>query len=101
MSFKISDLEKEEFLWLKNSSFYNNLDFQDTMYVDIIVCSIYEKDINLVLKTINFWGVKHIPHEFLNMLVNEKPLKILKHLWEVTNDHFYKFLILYVTKNEL
>lgn len=99
---KISDLNKNEYLWLKKSYFYENLDITDTeseIYVPF--CSIYSEDINLILEIINFWDIKEFPEHFYTLIRKEKPVQKLKDLYENTRDIKYNFFLFIATIREI
>ena len=99
---KISKLKKKEFFWLKDSDFYRNIDQDGNEQIDIIYCSIFEKDPIKILNVINIWGVNFIPRKLLFTIFNYskklKVLKKLKDLYENTNYDLYKFFIDFIEK---
>ena len=94
---KLSKLKKNEYLWLRYSDFYKNLDDELDGDIEIIYCSIFEKNPFLILDVINIWGVNFIPKEILNTIFNfSTKLQVinkLKSLHEITNSNFYKLII--------
>ena len=85
---KISKLGKDKYKWLKNSEFYFQIDLEDTK-IDVPYCSINETDVELLLKVINFWGVKKFLPQFLDLIFDTDNIHIIEYYHEVTKSKFY------------
>ena len=101
---KIIKLEKEEYIWLKDSDFFQNIDQNDMENdIDIIYCSIFEHDHFLILDVINIWGVNYLPQEILSTIFyfpeKTELINKLKELYENTNSDLYEFFIDFLEDN--
>ena len=74
--------------------FFYDPDVDTDFEIEIINCSIKEKNCILILDVINFFGINFVPKEILHKLLKSKIIiKKLKDLYEITNSVFYKFII--------
>ena len=90
---KISDLELPEYSFLKDSEFYEGLDFEEEEILQIKYCSRYTENINLYLEVINFWGVRTYPNEFLDLIIKIKPFKEISKFVKMTKCPRFQYLI--------
>ena len=109
---KIADLDKDEFLFLQNSDFFNNLDSteKDEEINIQYICPNNTKDIISFLEVIRFWGLLKIPDEFFELFLYTSKLCITNNTLEiisflknlVENTHFKFFELLYeISKNPI
>uniref|UniRef100_A0A6C0AER6 Ankyrin repeat protein n=1 Tax=viral metagenome TaxID=1070528 RepID=A0A6C0AER6_9ZZZZ len=89
--FSINLLEDENYIWLKNSYFYKNLDSDSQELLDIPFCSENCQDIFLYIKVLDFWGIDLPPESFFNLIFNNK-LEAYMILKNMQNSKFYDFL---------
>ena len=97
MSFKLSDLDKHSYEWLKKSDLYesikSNEENEEDKFLSGITCSEDSKDIKEFLNVGKFWIVNFYPLKFYNLLFETKPVEYLTELFEETPDPFYNMLI--------
>lgn len=87
-------LDTFEYSWLKDSDLYRELDIDDNnLHLNVIFCSIYEKNIVKYLDVINFWGVNFLPEEFFDLFFTTKPIDKIKELYNLTHSLLYECLI--------
>lgn len=104
MNISLKTLKSDKYSLIHNSKLYKNFtedsseedvseeDDDDDIFIPYI-CTKKCSDMNLILKTIDYWGINQLPFNFFDRILEEKPLEELMEIHSRTRSDEIKFLI--------
>lgn len=95
MKISLKNLKSDKYSWLHKTELYKNFTFdEEDEEIDIgYICTKNCSDINLLLKTIDFWDIDNLSFTFFDRLLENKPFDELIELYSRSKSNRIKFLL--------